>query len=179
MATKNILYLASKSPSRQMLLREARIPFILIEQNADELACMTGGTIEDTVLRIAQSKMRHARVPAGTLPGELAFILTADTMVQDSSGTIHGKPKDRTDAIAKLKQARHGNHLATGFCLERRCWDGMQWITEQHLEQVVTADIFFISLIIGLNIIWIPLLAYIVLVQRQWGKALAANFKNG
>jgi septum formation protein len=64
-------------------------------------------------------------------------------MVQDSKGNLHGKPKDRADAIAKLKQARHGNHLATGFCVERRRWDGLQWITEQHLEQVVTADYLF------------------------------------
>lgn len=143
MMTKNILYLASKSPSRQMLLRESRIPFLVIEQNADEKICMTGGTIEETVLRIAQSKMRHAILPAGAMPGERAFVLTADTMVEDANGVIHGKPTNRADAIAKLKQARQGNYLATGFCIERRRWDGTQWLTEQHHEQVVTAQYLF------------------------------------
>jgi septum formation protein len=138
-----ILYLASKSPSRQMLLKEARIPFLVIPQDADELACMTGGTIEETVLRIAQTKMKHAMVPAGTKKGEKAFILTADTMVQDSTGIVHGKPRDREDAIAKLRAARHGNYLATGFCVERRIWDGSGWITEEHREQVVTARYIF------------------------------------
>lgn len=140
---KNILYLASKSPSRQMLLKEARIPFIVVPQDADEAACMTGGSIEDTVLRIAQSKMRHAVLPAGQKVGEKAFVLTADTMVQDSAGVVHGKPVDRADAIAKLKAARHGNYLATGFCIERRIWNGSAWITEEHLEQVVTARYLF------------------------------------
>jgi septum formation protein len=140
---KNILYLASKSPSRQMLLKEARIPFIVVPQDADEAACMTGGTIEDTVLRIAQSKMRHAVLPDGQKAGEKAYVLTADTMVQDSTGVVHGKPLDRADAIAKLKAARHGNYLATGFCIERRVWNGAAWIMEEHLEQVVTAHYLF------------------------------------
>jgi len=126
-----------------MLLKEARIPFIVIPQDADEVACMTGGTIEETVLRIAQSKMKHAIVPAGTKQGEKAFILTADTMVQDSAGIVHGKPRDREDAIAKLRAARHGNYLATGFCVERRIWNGPGWVTEEHLEQVVTAQYLF------------------------------------
>jgi septum formation protein len=140
---QHILLLASKSPSRQMLLKEARIPFIVIPQDADELACMTGGSIEDTVLRIAQSKMQHAAVQPGTTVGEKAFILTADTMVQDSVGVVHGKPADRADAIAKLRAARHGNYLATGFCVERRAWDSVAWVTEEHLEQVVTARYVF------------------------------------
>lgn len=138
-----ILYLASKSPSRQMLLKEARIPFLVIPQDADETACMTGGTIEDTVLRIAQSKMKHAVLPDGTKPGEQAFVLTADTMVQDSTGVVHGKPRDRADAIAKLRAARHGNYLATAFCVERKIWNGTAWVTEEHLEQVVTARYIF------------------------------------
>ena len=38
----------------------------------------------------------------------------------------------------------------------------MQWITELYiLNRWLRQIIFFISLIIGLNIIWIPLLAYI------------------
>ncbi len=126
-----------------MLLKEARIPFMVVPQDADEAACMTGGSIEDTVLRIAQSKMRHAVLPVGQKVGEKAFVLTADTMVQDSTGIVHGKPLDRADAIAKLKAARHGNYLATGFCIERRIWNGSAWITEEHVEQVVTARYLF------------------------------------
>lgn len=140
---KNILYLASKSPSRQMLLQEARIPYVVIPQDADERACMTSGTIEDTVLRIAQSKMKHAQLPDGTRSGEHAFVLTADTMVQDSLGTVHGKPIDRADAIEKLRVARQGNYLATGFCVARKTWNGTSWDTQELIEQVVTARYIF------------------------------------
>lgn len=140
---KNILYLASKSPSRQMLLQEARIPYLVIPQNADERACMTGGTIEDTVLRIAQSKMKHAQLPNGMRIGEHAFVLTADTMVQDSLGVVHGKPVDRADAIAKLRIARKGNYLATGFCVARKAWNGTGWDMQELTEHVVTARYIF------------------------------------
>ncbi len=126
-----------------MLLKEARIPHIVIPQDADEAACMTGGTIEETVLRIAQSKMRHAVLPAGTKNGEIAFVLTADTMVQDSAGVVHGKPSNRADAIEKIRAARHGNYLATGFCVERKKWNGAEWLVEEHVEQVITARYLF------------------------------------
>jgi len=104
---------------------------------------MTGGTIEDTVLRIAQSKMRHAMLPAGVKASDIAFVLTADTMVQDSTGTVHGKPHDRADAIAKLRAARNGNYLATGFCVARKKWHGGVWVTEEQIELVVTARYLF------------------------------------
>lgn len=140
---KHILYLASKSPSRKMLLNEARIPFIVVKQDADEAACMTGGTIEQTVLQIAQSKMLHAELPAGKTDGEYAYVLTADTMTQDSEGIIHGKPVDRADAINKIKSARAGNYLATGFCIERRVWQVNKWMPERRIEKVVTARYVF------------------------------------
>jgi len=139
----HILYLASKSPSRQMLLKESRIPFILLPQHADESLCMTGGTIEDTVLRIAQSKMAHAVLPSHTDSGETIFVLTADTMVQDAQGVIHGKPVDRADARAKLIGARQGNYLATAFCVERKKWYNGAWQTDVRIEQIVTSRYLF------------------------------------
>lgn len=140
---KHVLYLASKSPSRQLLLTEARIPFTLLAQHADEAACMSGGTIEETVLRIAQSKMEHALLPDHVQSGDVIYVLTADTMVQDVHGVIHGKPVDRADARAKLISARHGNYLATGFCVERKEWCNGAWQTKARIEQVVTARYLF------------------------------------
>jgi predicted house-cleaning NTP pyrophosphatase (Maf/HAM1 superfamily) len=122
-----------------MLLTQACIPFTLIAQDADERACMTSGTIEQIVLRIAQSKMKHAEIPEGNKEGQQCYVLTADTMVQDVYGTIHGKPTNRADAITKLKIARLDNYLATAFCIQRLVWEADVWVLEACIEQVVTA----------------------------------------
>src|SRR5579864_8294380 len=104
--TRNSLYFGSKSQSRRMLLEEAHIPFRVIEQNADETACDWTLPLEQLVMSIALHKMEHVMLPAGNQEEEVCFVLTADTMSHDSSGTIHGKPIDRNDAIAKIKAAR-------------------------------------------------------------------------
>ena len=50
----NTLLLASKSQSRQRLLRDARIPFAIIEQEADESKCDWALPLEQVVQSIAQ-----------------------------------------------------------------------------------------------------------------------------
>jgi len=120
---EKILFLASQSPSRQMLLREAEIPFTVADWDADESDCDWGLPLKQLVASIVRHKMAHVIVPDG-VEGQVAFVLTADTLSQDMDGTIQGKPVDRADAIAKIKKARDGSRLCTAFCLERRVWSG-------------------------------------------------------
>lgn len=140
---KNILLLASKSPSRQMLLREASIPFRVIEQDADESQCDWGLSFSQVVSRIAHYKMEHAILPVGNTVGDRCFVLTADTLSSDANGVIHGKPTDRADAILKIKAARAGSLLCTAFCLDRRSWDGSTWHVDERIEQVVEVRYVF------------------------------------
>ncbi len=140
---KNILYLASKSPSRQQLLREADIPFQLLAQTADETACDWGLPLDQLVASIALHKMQHAVLPeADPKLGEL-FVLTADTLSQDMNGKIQGKPQDRADAIEKIKSARAGTKLCTGFCLDKRVVRNGQWQVADRIERVVHAQYTF------------------------------------
>jgi len=146
---ERILFLASQSPSRQMLLREAEIPFAPVPQDADEAVCDWNLPLKQLVLSIAQHKMSHVTLPDGQ-DGQVAFVLTADTLSQDMNGKVQGKPIDRQDAIAKIKSARDGSRLCTAFCLERCVWsrrspegeDG--WHVQERIERAVETSYRFV-----------------------------------
>ncbi len=140
----HILLLGSKSPSRQMLLNDAQIPFKLVDQNADERQCSWAVPLPQLVATIARHKMEQVVLPVGRVANDVCFVLTADTLSQDMDGTIHGKPDDRADAIKKIRSARNGSRLSTAFCVDRRVWDGVSWLVDERIEQVVSAEYTFI-----------------------------------
>jgi septum formation protein len=137
------LLLASTSSSRQQLLKDARIPFTLIGQSADESQCDWSQSLEQVVTSIACYKMNHALVPAGSQPGDICYVLTADTLSQDAQGVISGKPKDYEQAVAMLKAARGGMITATAFCLERKVWRSGSWQTDKRVVECVSATYQF------------------------------------
>lgn len=139
---KKILLLGSKSVSRKKLLAESKIPFTVIEQEADETACDWGLPLAQLVESIARHKMEHVIMPAGN-EGDIAFVLTADTLSQDLDGTIQGKPLDRVDAINKIRSARQGARLMTAFCLERKKFNAGVWHTEQRIMRCVGGQYIF------------------------------------
>lgn len=143
MKTTSILYLGSSSLSRQMLLRQAGIPFTLLKQSADETQCDWNLPLPDVVKNIALYKMEHCLMPSGT-DGERCFVLTADTLSVDARGCIQGKPTDKADAIAKLRAIRDGSvTTGTAFCLERKIYRGGSWITEERIVEFVKAEYLF------------------------------------
>lgn len=121
-----ILYLGSTSTSRQMLLRLAGIPFIVALQSADESLCDWNLPLQKAVESIACYKMEHVLLPEGD-ENRICFVLTADTLTENSEGKLEGKPIDRNDAITKLKNARKGVCTGTAFCLERRVYKAGEW----------------------------------------------------
>lgn len=140
---KSVLYLASKSFSRKELLRKAGIPFIVINQDADETACDWNQQLQKVVETIAVHKMEHAILPAGK-EGNIIFVLTADTLSVDATGAISGKPSSRADAVAKIKAARGGVNLCgTAFCLERKMYTNGKWVTEKQMVKFVHAEYYF------------------------------------
>ncbi|GMU19640.1 MAG: hypothetical protein AMXMBFR12_08320 [Candidatus Babeliales bacterium] len=140
---KNILYLASKSFSRKELLRKAGIPFVVINQDADETRCDWNQQLQKVVETIAIHKMNHAIMPH-VKEDAVAFVVTADTLSVDATGAISGKPTDFQDAIAKIKAARGGvNFCGTAFCLERRRYKNGIWETEAQIVKFVHAEYYF------------------------------------
>jgi septum formation protein len=142
--TKNVLYFGSKSQSRRMLLEESHIPFTVVGQNADESQCDWGLPLPQLVLSIALHKMNHVILPDGKQEGDVCYVLTADTMSHDKAGTIHGKPIDRADAIAKIKATAEGSFLCTAFCLDRRMWKDNAWIVDERITDIVSAEFMFV-----------------------------------
>ena len=139
---KNKLYLGSKSQTRQRILKEANIDFILVDQDADETKCDWALPLKQIVKSIASYKMQHVCLPKGK-ENENCLVLTADTLAQDLDGTIQGKPTDRDDAIKKIISARQGSRLATAFCLEKKNFISGEWKTQDRiLECVETSCVF-------------------------------------
>jgi septum formation protein len=134
----DILLLASSSYSRQQLLREMQIPFQVILQSANEAHCDWSRTLPEVVRDIASYKMAHAQIPDGS-EGEHCFVLTADTLSLDKNGRLQGKPENRTDAIAKIRQSRGGSHVGTAFCLDKKVYKQGKWLVAQRIERYVQA----------------------------------------
>ena len=106
------LVLASRSPRRQEILRQAGLEFTVRPADVDETP-LGGERPEDYVRRLAEVKA--LAVPRH--PGEV--VLGADTTV-----VIHGemlaKPSDTADAVRMLRLLSGRRHeVLTGICLVR------------------------------------------------------------
>jgi septum formation protein len=104
------LILASQSPRRSELLRNAGIQVEVRPADVDETP-EAGETPERYVRRLARDKVR-------VVPGEL--VLGADTVVV-VNGEILGKPRDFDDASRMLRLLSGREHqVITGICLKGR-----------------------------------------------------------
>ena len=110
-----MLILASASPRRQELLRNAMIPFLVQPSNAQE-EHRPGETPETCVRRLAREKAssvaQHATSDRPILAADTEVIL--DLM----KGTPLGKPRNADDAARMLQMLRGRSHyVTTGVCL--------------------------------------------------------------
>lgn len=108
------IILASSSPRRRHLLRNAGIKFVSRPAEIDE-SLRADETAEAYVRRMAREKARHVarRSPAGSL------VLGADTAVE-VEGQILGKPRGESDAKRMLRLLSGRSHrVLTGICLLR------------------------------------------------------------
>ena len=110
--TEMVLVLASQSPRRAEILRQAGIPFIVRAASVDETA-LAGELPEHYVCRVAE--LKALAVECG--PGET--ILGADTTVV-IDGEMLAKPADAADArrmLSRLADRRH--EVLTGVSIRR------------------------------------------------------------
>jgi septum formation protein len=106
-----MLVLASQSPRRAELLRNARIAFEIDAADIDEQQ-REGESPTEMVARLAREK---ARVVAGRRASDL--VLGADTTVVIEN-QILAKPRDKDDAAAMLRRLSGRTHcVVTGVCL--------------------------------------------------------------
>jgi len=106
------LILASASPQRQRLLREAGYDFLTHPAEVDESSLTRNLAPADAALRIAGAK---AQAVAGKFPDDV--VLAADTVVA-LGGMILGKPADAADARRILAQLSGTTHqVITGVAV--------------------------------------------------------------
>ena len=98
--TPEHIVLASSSPRRAALLRQARIPFRVHPPDVDETA-EAGETGQDYVTRLARMKARAVREP---LP-----VVAADT-VATIDGQLLGKPRDKPHFVAMMRTLSGRDH---------------------------------------------------------------------
>lgn len=108
-----MLILASASPARRQLLRDAGVAFEILASGARELRGR-GRTLAATVL---ENALRKSRKAARLHPDR--WVLAADTMIA-FRGRIYGKPASRKAALDLARRLSGKTHeLATGVVLRR------------------------------------------------------------
>ncbi|MGA8430727.1 MAG: Maf family protein [Candidatus Sulfotelmatobacter sp.] len=106
-----MIVLASASPRRQELLRNAAIPFTVQAAGIDETA-LAGESPRSCAERLARDK---ARAISHLRPND--YILGADTIVVVDAAML-GKPRDANDAVHMLRMLAGRTHqVITGVCL--------------------------------------------------------------
>ncbi|HVA94400.1 MAG TPA: Maf family protein [Candidatus Dormibacteraeota bacterium] len=111
------LILASSSPRRAEVLRDADIAFEVCAPHVDESA-RPGESAQAMVARLAEAKARAAAAQAGS-GNESCIVMGADTAVELVGG-IFGKPQDAAQARRMLAAfSGRTHHVHTGIFLLR------------------------------------------------------------
>ncbi len=129
---KRPLILASSSPRRQFLMKEAGFQFTIESPDIDE-SFSSGMPVEDVPKYLAEKK---ARVLLPKIDNEI--IIASDTVVILSK-IILNKPKDRHEAIEMLQLLSGQTHLViTAVCLLSKekmvCFDDRTEVTFKKLS---------------------------------------------
>ena len=105
-----MLVLASQSPRRSEILRQAGIRFVVKPAGVDETVQL-GEKPEAYVMRVARAKTTAIETGAGDV------VLGADTVVVVGNEML-GKPRDAVDAARMLARLSGREHqVMTGICL--------------------------------------------------------------
>lgn len=130
------MILASQSPRRIELMREAGFEFRVIPADIDEEPLPH----EDPFALVERLAHMKAMAVLSTHAEPSEVVLAADTIVT-IDGEILGKPKDAADAHAMLRRLSGRTHVvATGVCIARRA-DG-----EPPVSFVAKTDVTFYGL---------------------------------
>lgn len=114
--------LASASPRRAEVLRDAGIAFEALPTATDE-SHHPGETPNNFVCRLAESKARAAA--SRVAPGSAAIVIGADTEVV-ADGHVYGKPASAEDARRMLQQLAGRTHSVITALAAIRLPDGVQ-----------------------------------------------------
>ena len=134
------IFLGSRSPRRERLLRELRIPFTvwLKEEDPEDFAGV--GVAGDIAVHLARKKADAYRKELNV--GDI--LITADTVVILDDQVLT-KPRDRGEAIDMLTMLSGREHLViTGVCLTSNiCQRAFDVLTKVRFDSLDTEDVEF------------------------------------
>jgi septum formation protein len=114
----HVLYLASRSPQRALLLRRSGIRFVVVDSTCDEETVWSSDP-QVLALERARAKAAAAVLTVDQRTDGPAVVLGADTVIALDS-QIFGKPTDDADAVRILGQLQGSTHTVyTGHCCRR------------------------------------------------------------
>jgi septum formation protein len=148
MKYNSLLYVASSSDTRQKLLSESRIPYVVVSHHADETAYNPDQHPRDIIKQIACLKMESVALPCykdhkdrgGSV---YAYVLTSDTVSVDSSGRMFGKHESHESAYDQLKNASGWHTIYTSFCIDRKIYYDNAWHVDKRMCDVVETEYYF------------------------------------
>jgi septum formation protein len=113
-----LIILASRSPRRALLLREARLRFIQMDPPFEDPPQPDHGDAEAVTVELARRKAQSLRQVGVLEEHPDAVILGADTACVGADGTLYGQPHDRADAARMLREFIARPHrVVTGVAL--------------------------------------------------------------
>lgn len=150
MNTKNFdtIYLGSQSRSRQRLLKEANIPFIVLDHKSDEEAITRDPDFKQYVTAIAKSKIETLGLPhPADIKTDYIYVLTADTLIRTiENDQILAKPVSLEHAKDMLQRISAGPiDVQTGCCLRHYKKTVTNWQLEKEIQWVSGATIEYIQ----------------------------------
>jgi septum formation protein len=138
-----MLVLASASPRRQELLRNAGLEFTVCPADVPETR-LDGELPTDFAIRLAREKARviFDKIKGGNSPSDSQVVLGADTVVVVDEHVL-GKPCDEADAARMLRMLSGRRHeVTTGVCLIGAGFeDARSETTEVTFDALIGADI--------------------------------------
>lgn len=140
--SRPLLILASASPRREKILRDAGFLFHTFPVKVSE-TLRKNLSIDEQIISIAKEKAEAALEQYKPLESQDYFILTADTEVI-WGGQALGKPLDQSHACQILKQLSGNEHIViTALCLLKCKSENDQVTVVQELTATETTHITF------------------------------------
>ncbi len=130
MKTRFPIILASQSPRRRYLMKQAGIEFTVIPSECEE-RIEPDLSPDACVAQLAEQKARDIAIRHPE-----AWVIGADTIVV-IDGNILGKPSSKTEAASMLRRLSGRTHqVLTAFTL-------IHWATDKHIGRTVSTDVLF------------------------------------
>ena len=132
------LYLASSSQTRQQLLKDAQFEFAILTTK-EHLAepFNESKTLRENVSNAALFKAISVNLPTlQDTDAKTIFVISADTLIADSQGTILQKPKNLLEGKEQLKKLSAGPcTIGTSFVIQKLKRTPGTWIVDQQRQE--------------------------------------------